>query len=89
MSTVHASHCLNLVLNHSSQQPPIRNMFTTLSNVINFFDDSPKRRDKLDVNRLTFCETRFIQRHDATMRFADNFGVVLSALQDISIVLGC
>jgi len=35
-----ASHCLNLVLNHCSQQPPIRNMFTTLSNVINVFNDS-------------------------------------------------
>jgi len=79
-----ASHCLNLVLNHSSQQLPIRNMFTTLSDVINFFNYSPKRRDKLDVNLLTSCETRFIQRHDAIMRFADNFDVVLSALQDIS-----
>ena len=56
-----ASHCLNLVLNHSSQQPPIRNMFTTLSDCTNFFNDSPKRRDKLDVNPLTFCERRFIQ----------------------------
>jgi hypothetical protein len=79
-----ASHCLNLVLNHSSQQPPIRNMFPTLSEVINFFNDSPKRRDKLDVNLPTFCETRFVQRHAAIMRFADNFDVVLNALQDIS-----
>jgi len=78
-----ASHCLNLVY-HSSQQPTIRNVFTTLSEVINLYDDSPKRSDKLDVNLLTFCETRFIHRHDAIMRFAYNFVVVLSALQDIS-----
>jgi len=32
-----ASHCLNLVLNHSSQTPLIRRMFTILSDVINFF----------------------------------------------------
>ena len=78
------SHCLNLVLNHSSQVPPIRDMFTALSNVINFFNDSPKRRELLGVNLLTFCETRFIQRHDAILRFCDNFESVLSALHDIA-----
>ena len=69
----YARHCLNLVLNNSTQVPPIRNMFTALSNVINFFHDSPKRRELLGVNLLTFCETRFIQRHDAILRFSDNF----------------
>ena len=73
-----ASHCLNLVLNHSSQVPPIRNMYTTLSDVINFFNAI------LDVNLLTFCETRFIQRHDAILRFTDNFDSVFGALQAIS-----
>jgi len=48
------SHCLNLVLNHGSLQPMIRNMFTTLSDVINFINDSLKRHDKLIVNHLTF-----------------------------------
>ena len=59
-------------------------MFTALSNVINFFNDSPKRRELLGVNLLTFCETRFIQRHDAILRFCDNFESVLSALHDIA-----
>ena len=79
-----ASHCLNLVLNSSSQVPPIRDMFTALSNIINFFNDSPKRRELLGVNLLTFCETRFIQRHDAILRFCDNFESALSALLDIT-----
>lgn len=79
-----ASHCLNLVLNHSSQVVPIRNMFTTLSEVIHFFNDSTKRRGMLDINLLTYCDTRFIQRHDAILRFTDNFEAVHSALNHIS-----
>ena len=79
-----ASHCLNLVLNHSSNVVPIRNMFTTLSEVINFFNDSPKRRDMLNTNLLTFCDTRFIQRHDAILRFTENFEAVFNALSDMS-----
>jgi hypothetical protein len=79
-----ASHCLNLVLNHSSQVVPIRNMFTTLSEVINFFNDSTKRRGVLDISLLTYCDTRFIQRHDAILRFTDNFEAVYSALSHIS-----
>ena len=59
-------------------------MFTALSNIINFFNDSPKRRELLGVNLLTFCETRFIQRHDAILRFSDNFESVLSASHDIA-----
>ena len=38
----------------------------------------------LGVNLLTFCETRFIQLHDAILRFSDNFESVLSALLDIA-----
>lgn len=38
----------------------------------------------LGVNLLTFCETRFIQRHDTILRFTDNFDGVLGALQDIA-----
>src|SRR6218665_1461463 len=79
-----ASHCLNLVLNHASQVPPIRNMFTIFSDVITFFNDSPKRRHMLDANLVTLCETRFIQRHDAILRFSDNFSSIIGALQDIT-----
>ena len=45
---------------------------------------TPKRRGVLGVNLLTFCETRFIQRHDAILWFTDNFDGVLGALQDIA-----
>ena len=79
-----SSHCLNLVLNQSSQVPPVRNMFTTLSQVINFFNDSPKRNALLEMSLVTFCETRFIQRHDAILRFAENFEEIVTALDNIS-----
>ena len=59
-------------------------MFTTLSEVINFFNDSTKRRGMLDISLLTYCDTRFIQRHDAILRFTDNFEAVHSALSHIS-----
>ena len=78
-----ASHCLNLVLNTSSQLPAVRNMFATMSDVINFFNESPKRRAMLEVNLLTFCDTRFIHGHDSILRLSEHFSVVLSCLQDI------
>ena len=64
-----ASHRLNLMLNSCSQLPPIHNMFCILSDVINCFNDSGKRRAMLDENLLTICDTRFIQRHTAILRF--------------------
>ena len=76
------SHYLYLVLNKSSQLPVVRNMFATLSDVINVFNDSPKRRAMLEAC-LTFCVTRFIQRHDSILRFAEHFSDVLSGSQDI------
>ena len=38
----------------------------------------------LDITLLTYCNTRFIQRHDAIIRFTDNFEDVHSALSLIS-----
>ena len=72
------------MLNTSSQLPAVRNMFATLSHVINFFNESPKRRAMLEVNLLTFCDTSFIQRHDSILRFAEHFNDVLFGLQDIA-----
>jgi hypothetical protein len=59
-------------------------MFTTLSDVINYFNDSPKRNAMLEANLVTFCETRFIQRHDVILQFAENFEAVVTALYNIS-----
>ena len=79
-----ASHSLNLVSNTSSQLPAVRNTIATLSDVINFTNDSAKRRTMLEVKLLTFCDTRFVQRRDSILCFAEHFSDVLSGLQDIA-----
>lgn len=82
-----ASHCLNLVPNHSLQLPPVTNMFGTLSEVLNIFNDFPKHWHTdicLVFNLLTFWETRFIQRHDAILQFSNNFNDVANTLKEIA-----
>lgn len=74
-----ASHCLNLVLTGGSKVLSLQTMFTVLSDVINFINDSPKRRSMVDANLLALCDIRFIERHDAVLRFCNNFHVVNDA----------
>ena len=50
-----ASHVLN-VLNESSALTPISNVFDTISKVINFINESPKRKDIFHVNLITYCQ---------------------------------
>ncbi|KAI6647735.1 52 kDa repressor of the inhibitor of the protein kinase-like [Oopsacas minuta] len=78
-----ASHVLNLVLNESSSVPSIRNMFDTISNTITFVNESSKRKAVFHVNLINYCTTRFIQRHDAIVRFSENFENVIHGLEDI------
>lgn len=78
-----ASHVLNLVLNESSNVPPIRNMFDTISNTISFINESPIRKAVFQVNLINYCTTRFIQRHDAIVRFSGNFENVIHGLEAI------
>jgi hypothetical protein len=75
-----ASHSLNLVLTGGSKILPLRTMFTTLSDVINFINDSSKRRAMVDTHLLSLCETRFTERHDAVLRFCQNFKLVHDAI---------
>ena len=78
-----ASHVLNLVLNESSTVLYIRNMFDTISNTITFINESPKRKAVFHVNLINYCAARFIQRHDAIVRFSENFEYVIHCLEDI------
>ena len=78
-----ASHVLNLVLNESSTLPSIRNLFDTISNIITFINESPKRKASFHVKLITYCTTRFIQRHDAIVRFSENFEYIVQGLEKI------
>jgi len=79
-----ASHCLKLTLNHACELVPIRNMFSAVGEVIDFFNDSPKRRGEIEVTLLSICSTRFVQRHDSIIRFASNFQSIVTGLKNIA-----
>lgn len=87
-----ASHVLNLVLNTACSVPLIRNMFGVVSEVTNFINESAKRReialsvqnDDFQRHLVTLCETRFIERHDALIVFAELYGSTLYALDAIA-----
>ena len=48
-------------------------MFAVVIDIINFVKESSKRRKALETNLLKMCETRFVQCHDALLRFAAAF----------------
>ncbi|XP_063219757.1 52 kDa repressor of the inhibitor of the protein kinase-like isoform X1 [Bacillus rossius redtenbacheri] len=89
-----ASHCLNLCLNDSSKIPCIRNSFGIMSEVCNFFRASPHRihvlKTKLNSSPLNhtglikYCETRWVERHEAVSLFVNALLHVIEALEHIT-----
>jgi len=67
-------------------------MFGTVKEVTNFVNESAKRREILasvqpDDNRrnlVTLCDTRFVERHDALIVFADIYEHILHSLDAIA-----
>ena len=88
-----SSHSLNLVLNSCCSVSEIRNMFGIVKETINFINDSIKRREILEhhlteagstsLKLKTFCETRFIERHEALVLFQNNYAIIVSSLEEI------
>ena len=88
-----SSHSLNLVLNSCCYVSEIRNMFGIVKETINFINDSIKRREILErhlteagstsLKLKTFCETRFIERHEALVLFQNNYAIIVSSLEEI------
>jgi hypothetical protein len=87
-----SSHVLNLVLNTACSVSEIRNMFATVKEVTNFINESAKRReialsvqpDDCQRHLVTLCETRFIERHDVLIVFAQLYSSTLDALDAIT-----
>ena len=87
------SHCLNLAIVHSCDQPLIRNMLGTFNEVSNFFKYSPKRNKLLiaviekespEASKTTLhnlCRTRWVERHEAHEVFFALFPSILRALE--------
>lgn len=90
---VHCSaHSLNLALLHSCKLPSIRNCLGTVSAVCAFVRASPQRTNRLqdEVENLTrerksvlsFCQTRWVESHDALQRFLELYTPIVRFLED-------
>ena len=93
------AHQLNLALVHSSKEPCVRNMMSTVQEIVLKFDYSAKRltafTDELSENQnvkdqlerrtklRTLCETRWSSRADSRYTFRTAFTVVVSALETL------
>lgn len=85
------SHCLNLCLNDASKVQQIRNTLNIIQNVSSFFRMSAKRsyilKQKLESKQFSglkkYCETRWVERHEALSIFVDGFLEIVSALEDL------
>jgi len=83
---------LNLVLNTGSSVSDIRNMFGAVREITTFINDSAKRRavartalrDNGGRAMVTFCLTRFVERHDALLVLLQQYGSTIDALQTIA-----
>ncbi|CAN7977128.1 unnamed protein product [Ixodes persulcatus] len=90
-----SSHCLNLALCDSCALPDIRNAVGTVREVCTFFRKSAHRTAVLKriiaqnhsgsrKERLhAFCETRWVERHEAIQTFVEFFPAVIAALETL------
>lgn len=94
---VHCSaHTLNLALCHSCSVQSVRNCIGTISSVIRFFRSSVKRTDRLkqftseqlpnatSSTLIGLCETRWIEKHDAVLRFVELYKPIVTCLEDLT-----
>ncbi|XP_052799033.1 zinc finger MYM-type protein 1-like [Mya arenaria] len=93
------AHCLNLAVMHSSKDPCIRSVMTTVQEVgfafdysakrLNFFvdelaaDQDAQEKLKKRTKLRTLCETRWTSRADALSTFKSAYSVVVHALEQL------
>lgn len=88
-----SSHSFNLALTDACKIPEIRNTFQSINEVIKFIRASPKRISALKniteenpttckrTKLLSFCETRFVERHSSVLRFVEIYDSILDLLE--------
>lgn len=84
-------HCLNLCLNDAFKVQQIRNTLNIIQEVSSFFRMSAKRsyilKTKLENKPFSvlkkYCETRWVERHEALSIFVDGFLEIVLALEDL------
>ena len=91
-----ASHCLNLAVVASIEEPSVRNMIGILNRVSIFFSAHPKRQKKLEeaihntqpeskvVNLKDLCRTRWLERIDAVDRMKRLHSSIVACFETIS-----
>lgn len=87
------SHCLNLCLNDACKIDSVRNAFGVISEVCTFFRTSARRTailsrklessDSASINLKKYCETRWVERHDAISLFCESITETIQALEDL------
>lgn len=82
------NHSLNLALSKSSKVQAVRNTLGTMKEVSTFFSMSAKRnhvlRNILGHKVKNYCETRWVERHEAILEFKEDLLKIAEALQIIS-----
>ncbi|CAG9830277.1 unnamed protein product [Diabrotica balteata] len=91
-----ASHRLNLVLGDTFSNSCVRNCLGAIKEITNFFRNSTHANNILQHNinihaadskkkRLTrLCETRFVERHNSVLTFAELLHPIVVSLEEIS-----
>ncbi|KAK7003520.1 52 kDa repressor of the inhibitor of the protein kinase [Biomphalaria glabrata] len=98
---VHCSaHSLNLAIADSCSRPEIRNCLGIVQSVGTFFRNSAQRtavlRDNINQlstlpphhkkNLLAMCETRWVHKHEAVLRFKEIYPAIMAALEELQAV---
>lgn len=82
------NHCLNLTLSKSSNIQNVRNGLGTMKEVSTFFSRSSKRdhvlKSVLGHKVKNYCETRWVERHEAILEFQTDLPKIAQALNLIS-----
>uniref|UniRef100_A0A8D8QZ09 52 kDa repressor of the inhibitor of the protein kinase n=3 Tax=Cacopsylla melanoneura TaxID=428564 RepID=A0A8D8QZ09_9HEMI len=78
-----SSHRLNLVVNDLNKVSEIRNTIATVKDTINFFRESPSRK-QFAPNISKMCETRWSEKHKAIERFEKHFIEIVKSLDLLS-----
>lgn len=92
-----ASHRLNLTLLKACNILCIKKLFSTVKEISNFVRDSPKRVDLFKkkiievlpssktVLLVKLCETRWVESHEAIIRFSDMLIPIVQFLEDMTL----
>ena len=82
------NHALNLTLSKSSNVQAIRNCLGVITEVVGFFNASAKRnfviKNMLNSQLVSLCETRWVERHKALLKFNFELPQIIDALDNIS-----